>query len=1398
MTKPQVTVAKGGSRLLNATLSAVLVVGLMPAVASAPTTAYADNTSVIARESVAADSAAAVNAEATSASASDDTSANTRLLAPLEEGNETPTTSWYSATATEMTVSTYAELAEFAQIVNGTHATISQDSFRGKTVKLAADIDMGGVYDSEAGTWSGTSWTPIGNAKYGVSGSGSAATLTSTGYAFEGTFDGQGHSLTNFYISASTGYLGLFGALGGTDTPGAAGYGVVKNLTIASGYITCTSTSAGGTDFVAAVAGKLNAGATVQDVVNKADVYAPYTMNVGGIVGGGGSLVTFGSAADAYGVYTSNPSGANTYILRCGNEGAVAGYYKDGGIVGENAAIVRYCYNSGTISQGMDGSGGGIGGIAGRNGNNNTATEEGTIEYCYNAGVIKGLSVLGNAGIRRYGGISGWNDIKSVIAHNYDWGQVEEGYSDYQAILGKADASTGVYDNYALDTVNDKYTTAADAYKMGIKKTSAQLKATTYNDGDILTLLSPAFVADSATNPINSGYPVLYWQAGVELATPTALTISTAPTKTSYSAGETFDTTGMVLKATFSDGSTHVVDVADCTYDTSALKASDTAITFSYTYNGTTVTASQAITVISSVLTGISVTTAPSTTVFASDETFDATGMVVTASYNDGAVTVALDASAYTVTEDRANKKVVISYTEGDITVTCEQAVEFLSCAALAPVDGVFQISTADELTWFSVYVNSKGNFSANAKLMADITASSAYMPLGTYANSSNYNPYTGTFDGNGHTVTLNISATTSYVGLVCCLGAGTVKNVTVGGTIATTMYSAGGIAGYVIGGAATIENCVNNASVSAQYYVGGMIANSTSSAAGTVIKGCVNNGTLTSTGTNGYVGGIAGNAYADIQNCTNKADITSPKGYIGGIVGYSYGNISGCVNEGAITAGATYAAGIAGYSSGSATVPASITNCVNKGSITGTGYVVGIVGYSKGVAAAYNSVTNCMNYGNITSTGSVNAGIAGYVTYSSVTNCGNEGNVTTTSATALHYAGGIVCQVAGYGSLSDSYNTGDVTGQSVGGVCAWTTATTSKISNCYNTGDVTGGTGTINGAGGVVGYTNFAVTNAISNCYNTGTVTGYSVRTGAIIGYATKAISFSNCYVLGDSDTVLAGSGCTVAPTLSDCAAKSADELKASDMLTTLGDSFKADGDGVTYVSCNEGYPILAWQTLEKLPTVTLSSEAANLKVGDTFTVALSMTDLTAAMQGTFVWSDSLQLTSVVAGGALAFPEGEDGFEWANDEGADPAIFSFVGNTATEDGVVAVATFTCVKAGEASVSLKDCVASDVADKAGCNLADPEALTFAIGLAGTIGDVNNTGTINIVDAQIVYDLASGKYGDDKVAGLLSCWPEGATLDMVKVFCDVNADDSIDSSDSFAIQYAIHHGGSFGA
>lgn len=193
-------------------------------------------------------------------------------------------------------------------------------------------------------------------------------------------------------------------------------------------------------------------------------------------------------------------------------------------------------------------------------------------------------------------------------------------------------------------------------------------------------------------------------------------------------------------------------------------------------------------------------------------------------------------------------------------------------------------------------------------KLTADITVTEPYA-----------NDFSGTFDGDGHTVTLNITASTANVGLFSKLAGGAVvKNViTAGSVTATGKKCVAGIAGYATDNV-KIENCKNTASITGNKNVGGILGeaynNEESISVG--IKNCANEGAVNGTGS--AVGGIVGKMEGQnsIIDCYNRGNITGFNNYAG-IVGQSTGalvaTIKNCYSVGAVTAyGASTNAGYA------------------------------------------------------------------------------------------------------------------------------------------------------------------------------------------------------------------------------------------------------------------------------------------------------------------------------------------------------------------------------------------------------------------------------------------------------------------------------------------------------
>ena len=274
-----------------------------------------------------------------------------------------------------------------------------------------------------------------------------------------------------------------------------------------------------------------------------------------------------------------------------------------------------------------------------------------------------------------------------------------------------------------------------------------------------------------------------------------------------------------------------------------------------------------------------------------------------------------------------------------------------------------FVLKTADHLAWFRDYVNG-GHPNAWAKIADDVkeidmstvchkadtekqVAELSWNPIGNSDIS-----YQGTFDGKGKTISnlyINaISENTGFIGYAGFFGyvdAGSIKNITFNNAkVNSTGFRSTGI---LAGGAGSciIEDIKTLASCS--------------------VEGIDN------------AGGIVGMAKGNISNCENHAAVKGAV-YVGGIAGWYDGSdnsITSCANYGVVTGSGNNVGGMVGYfRSGT------IQNSANYGNITGYEYVGNLIGN-----AIECNLNNVLGTGNVTATSRVLAGLlVGRIKYAS------------------------------------------------------------------------------------------------------------------------------------------------------------------------------------------------------------------------------------------------------------------------------------------------------------------------------------------------------------------------------------------------------------------------------
>ena len=306
----------------------------------------------------------------------------------------------------------------------------------------------------------------------------------------------------------------------------------------------------------------------------------------------------------------------------------------------------------------------------------------------------------------------------------------------------------------------------------------------------------------------------------------------------------------------------------------------------------------------------------------------------------------------------------------------------------------------------------------------------------------SNTSQFTGSFDGKGYSITIDMSISDiSYVGAFGYIGSsGQVSNLTVTGSV-TSSYDTGYVGGLTGYNAGTVENCISSVTVTANgttaYYAGGLVGYNTGT-----ITGCSATGDVSGGSTESFcIGGLVGQNFnvntssgtltstAVITDCYATGTVTSVtatnKGYVGGLLGANYS-----------------------ASTTSLTTPAyGITNCFATGNVSAAGgYIGGFTGYNR-----ITSTTNCFASGDVIVSGTVNVGgFTGFNRAGAILDhCYSTGDVSASSVSSSSYYGGLI----GYlysGTAQYSYAAGEVSAEStyVGGVTG--NYRSGTITGCY------------------------------------------------------------------------------------------------------------------------------------------------------------------------------------------------------------------------------------------------------------------------------------------------------------------------------------------------------------
>ncbi|MCD8340531.1 MAG: hypothetical protein LUC87_00040 [Clostridiales bacterium] len=987
---------------------------------------------------------------------------------------------------------------------------------------------------------------------------GTALFATVSGGEFSGTVNGtyaggivgmaagddtiSGASLTkSAAITGVTAAGGIAAQLGGhtaSNNSGSTHTGsTVENCTVGSAAISAT-------DYAGGIAGYVTYADAISDSANSAKVTG---SSAGGIVGTiyancnltavsnsgtvTGTSYAGGIAGDLYNYMssTTGPGGTpsstrysytSTTVKSSTNTGKVIGSGSLGGIAGRMNSIydvVDDCSNSGTLQP----SGGAayFGGVVGY--------LIGTVQNSFNSGRLYGSSASYIGGVVGYsyaytssstditnaqilnsynagtistsgttvGGIAGY--LYGTMANCYNVGTLPTSASALCAIAGTVYSSSSIEKCYALTGTADSLGVSDGSFF----DTEMKLTADDTEYGTLLAALN-SYVEESESELLSWEIPsegdyVYPVHSGSSIGIPTASNIpiilvdGEVGTSATVSIGDT-----LTLTASSAYAVSYQWYKASDSYG-SDISAIDGAVSAEYIINAEQI------------------------------------GQIF---FFVGIKTTAEDVDAEEILSDAFALTVQLQMNEDGSISDGETTIALLVSGSENSEENPYIIDTVDKLKLLRDTVNANVSYEGYYFRQAENLDlnSEAWVPIGynksstavpTYING--YNAFMGVYEGNGKTISnLYINEEelgTGYTafGLFGTVDAGTVKALTVTGSITYTSATAsgnkayicvGGIAGIICDGA-SIENCtVENMALKVQTSyddtsnaflprVGGIAGHASDSAK---ITGCtVKSGSAITGPSNGYA--------------TSSSVSSNIASGIGGILGYSAAcEVSGCTNAATVTG--HIVGGLVGYGGSGSSALLTLKGSQNSGSVVcssesygATGGLVGLARYVSG------EITDCKNSGDVYgSSGSYSytGGLVGRVYSAPVTGCENTGDVYAAGEEESSYTGGLVGHTAMASTISGSVNKGDVVGgYNTGGLVGYQYV---AISGCYNTGDVSG-SGYVGGLSGYTAYRN------IYNSYNTGSVSG-GQYTGGLAGYTSQYVYNSYNTGMVSSEKVAGG----------------------------------------------------------------------------------------------------------------------------------------------------------------------------------------------------------------------------------------------------------------------------------
>ncbi len=288
-------------------------------------------------------------------------------------------------------------------------------------------------------------------------------------YPFKGFFDGQGHTISNYSITANADYIGLFGYVDGAT---------IQNFDFTVSNITGTAAGSNtGPSYIGGVVGYATGLVDFYDIgvthsgtisgysyvggfAGKLDVSAHSIFESCTVVNGGSGAVS--ASRDYIGGFSGNLAAG--LILNSSSEISATSSYANadvyvGGFVGSNSGTISSSYSTGAATD-NSGSVNYIGGFTGNNIGtiNKQSYATGAVSASSNTNYVGGLAGANSGTLNQVyatGSVAGYNYVGGLVGNHSGGGSLSESYAT-GAITSSANYAGGLVGN-ANAVISDSY-----------------------------------------------------------------------------------------------------------------------------------------------------------------------------------------------------------------------------------------------------------------------------------------------------------------------------------------------------------------------------------------------------------------------------------------------------------------------------------------------------------------------------------------------------------------------------------------------------------------------------------------------------------------------------------------------------------------------------------------------------------------------------------------------------------------------------------------------------------------------------------------------------------------------------------------------------------------------------